>query len=66
MVTIYSTGCKRCKKLLKKIDQQGALEYTVCDDRDLMFLKGVKTVPAMELEDGTLLDYDAIIDLLRL
>lgn len=66
MVTIYSTGCKKCRKLLKKIDQQNALEYTVCDDQGLMMLKGIKTVPTMELEDGTLLDYEAILDRLGL
>ena len=56
MVTIYSTGCPKCKT---KLNQKN-VNYNVVDDTDVMVDKGFQSLPMLEV-DGELMDFgDAV------
>ena len=56
---LYSTGCSKCKVLKEKLDQLH-IEYTVCDDTDIMFAKGFLSVPMLEVDDKIMTFNEAI------
>lgn len=59
MVTIYSTGCPKCKILETKLNQKN-VNYNVVDDTDVMVDKGFQSLPMLEV-DGELMDFgDAV------
>lgn len=59
MVTIYSTGCPKCKILETKLNQKN-VNYNVIDDTDVMVDKGFQSLPMLEV-DGELMDFgDAV------
>lgn len=45
-VTLFSTGCPRCKVLKKKLDDKG-VKYTVNNDVDKMLEMGIVEVPVL-------------------
>ncbi len=55
LVTLYSTGCPRCKMLEKALNDAGIV-YNYCTDIDTIAKLGVKFVPVLETKEG-LLDY---------
>ena len=55
MITLYSTGCPRCKVLKQKLDAVGA-SYTINDNVEDMIKKGIMTVPMLDV-DGTVMDF---------
>lgn len=59
-VTLFSTGCPRCKVLAKKLDSKG-ITYTVVDDVDEMVKMGIFNVPHL-LVDGTLMSFKESVD----
>ena len=56
MIKLYTTHCPRCKVLEKKKTKKG-INYEEIDSMDIMTENGFKSVPVLELEDGTILDF---------
>lgn len=58
MVTLYSTGCPRCKVLEKKLTQKN-IEFELTTDFDVnAFLeKGFSSVPLLDV-DGEILTFE--------
>ena len=60
MITIYSKeGCPKCKVLKMKLEQKG-IEYTDCQDVDLMLSKGMMSLPQMQVDDDLMRFEDAV------
>ena len=50
MVTIYSTGCPKCRILETKLNQKN-VDYSVVDDTDVMINKGFQSLPMLEVNE---------------
>lgn len=50
MVTLYSTGCPRCKVLKAKLEQKG-IEYQIVDSVEIMRELGMTEVPMLVTDD---------------
>lgn len=61
MTILYSTGCPKCKVLIKKLDM-AHIEYTICDCKEIMLNKGFTTIPMIENDDGIVMDFKAAVD----
>ena len=55
MIKLYSTGCPKCKILIKKLDEKN-IKYEECNDTVIMKAKGIQFLPVLEV-DGILLDF---------
>lgn len=55
MIKIYSTGCPKCKVLLKKLNEKN-IQYEECNDTEIMKAKGIQLLPVLEI-NGDLLDF---------
>ena len=53
---MYTTGCSKCKILESKLNDKG-IKYDICEDKEIMKSKGFRSVPVLELDDGTTLTY---------
>ncbi len=53
MITLYSTGCPKCRVLKKKLDAAYIL-YTVIGDVEVMQGLGIKSVPVLKVGDDLL------------
>lgn len=53
MVTLYSTGCPRCKVLEAKLKQKN-VEFTVCSDVNVMEGKKISSVPCLGVDEEIL------------
>jgi len=60
MIKLYSTNCPRCHVLQKKLDAKN-IQYEIHTDREEMINLGLKNAPALEIEEGTLLDFGEAI-----
>ena len=60
VVTLYSTGCPRCKVLKSKLDSKG-IDYTIFNDVDRMVEMGITTVPNL-MVDGKLMNFKESIE----
>lgn len=60
MITVYSTGCPKCKILEKKLGEKG-IEYEINNNTDEMFLLGLEFLPVMKV-DNELLDFKQSVD----
>lgn len=59
-IIFYSTGCPKCKVLKNKLDAKG-LEYTVIEDVDEMAKAGLRSAPALQIDDKPIMKYfDAV------
>lgn len=56
MITVFTTGCSKCKILESKLNDKG-IEYVKCEDKEIMKEKGFRSVPQMQLDDGTILGF---------
>ena len=57
MIIVYSLPtCGNCKQLKKLLEEKN-IPFTNIDDRDTVIAKGIKSVPTLELEDGTQMTY---------
>ena len=60
MITLYSTGCPKCKVIKKKLELSGR-EFKVVEDTDevVKFAEehNIRELPLLELEDGTVLNF---------
>lgn len=50
VITLYSTGCPKCKVLKSKLDSKG-IEYEIVNDVDEMARLGIQTVPYIMVND---------------
>ncbi len=55
MIKIYSTGCPKCKVLIKKLHEKN-IQYEECNDTEIMKAKGIQFLPVLEI-NGDLLDF---------
>lgn len=55
MVILYSTYCPKCKILEKKLND-AKIEYTICDNKELMIQKGFDFMPVLEV-DGQVMNF---------
>ena len=59
-VTLYSTGCPKCKVLSAKLDGKN-INYNVVSDINVIISKGIKAVPVLEV-DNNLMDFKKAVD----
>ena len=59
-VTLYSTGCPKCRVLERKLSD-AEIEYSLENDVDKMIEKGFKSAPVLEI-DGVGMNFKAAID----
>ena len=64
MITFYSTNCPKCKVLATKLDQAG-VQYNINTDVKTMLSKGIKAAPALEMDNGTILDFSKALAWVR-
>lgn len=53
MITLYSTGCPRCRVLQKKLNA-AHVPYTVIGDVDVMLRMGILSVPVLKVGEELL------------
>lgn len=56
MITLFSTGCPKCKILEKKMDDSN-ISYIKNDNIEEMLSLGIEEVPVVKLENGKLLNF---------
>ena len=56
MITLFSTGCPKCKILEKKMDDSN-ISYIKNDNVEEMLSLGIEEVPVVKLENGKLLNF---------
>lgn len=59
-VTLYSTGCPKCKVLVTKLDNKN-INYNVVSDINVIISKGINSVPVLEV-DNNLMDFKTAVD----
>lgn len=59
-VTLYSTGCPKCKVLVTKLDSKN-INYNVISDINVIISKGIDSVPVLEV-DNKLMDFKTAVD----
>ena len=60
MITLYSTNCPKCKVLETKLNKKN-IEFQTCTDMDTMVSQGIKAAPALQLDNGNILNFaDAV------
>ena len=58
-VTLYSTGCPKCRILETKLNQKN-IGFNIDKDEDKMIKRGFQSLPMLEV-DGKLMDFgDAV------
>ena len=58
-ITVYSTGCPKCRFLKRMLDSLG-IDYTENDDIKTMQDLGIQSVPVLEV-DGERMDFNTAI-----
>lgn len=48
-ITLYSTGCPKCRVLTSKLDAKN-IKYDVVSDEETMINKGFRSVPQLEVD----------------
>lgn len=64
MIKLYTIGCPACKVLEQKIEYFN-IDVEKIEDEEVISSKGIMSVPVVELEDGTLLDFQTANQLLN-
>ena len=64
MIVYSSSTCPKCKVLKTKLDKAG-IEYQVNENIEDAKALGIKTLPYVQLQDGTLLDFGKAIAFIR-
>lgn len=64
MILYSSSTCPRCKVLKLKLTK-AELDYTIEDSMEKMQALGIKSLPYLQLDDGTLLDFNGAIAFVR-
>ena len=60
MILYSSSTCPKCKVLKMKLDKAG-IEYTINENIEDMQALGIKTIPYLQTDDGSLLDFGAAV-----
>lgn len=63
MITLYSTGCPKCRVLEKKLEAE-EIEYTKVDDENVMIEKGFMSAPMLDV-DGKVMNFKEAVDWLN-
>lgn len=58
-ITLYSTGCPRCKVLESKLNEK-KVEYTKCTNLEEMEKRGINFLPCLEI-NGEMIDFGAAV-----
>ena len=58
-ITLYSTHCPKCKILQKKLDDK-KIQYTLCEDIEVMKSKNIMSAPMLGVNDKILDFYNAV------
>ena len=58
-ITFYTTDCPKCEMLKSKLDAKN-ISYEICKDIDVMTSKGLKSAPALEV-DNTIYNFKEAI-----
>lgn len=56
MIILYTIDCPSCKRLEDKLNNYN-IPYDVCKDIDLMASLGMTSMPVLQIEDGTFLNF---------
>lgn len=59
-VTLYSTGCPKCKVLKTKLDNKN-INYNIISDVDIIMSKGINTVPILEVDEN-MMDFKTAVN----
>lgn len=59
-VTLYSTGCPKCKVLKTKLDSKN-INYNIISDVDIIMSKGINTVPILEVDEN-MMDFKTAVN----
>lgn len=59
MITLFSTGCPKCRILKQKLDA-AHIDYVVAQDLSELYEKGFMTVPILKIDNKYLEFSDAI------
>ena len=60
MIVVYSTGCPQCKALEMKLSKKN-INFTICEDKEKMAELGMKSAPALQVENGPLMSFSEAI-----
>ena len=60
MIKLYSTYCPRCRVLTEKLESKN-IKYELHTDTQEMVRLGLVNAPAIQLENGSLLDFGQAI-----
>lgn len=60
MNILYSTGCPKCKVVMKKLEQAN-INYEVCSNSETMREKGIQSLPVLEVE-GKMYNFKDTVD----
>lgn len=63
MITLYSTGCPRCKVLESALEAKGAIYEKISDENEII-KKGFLTVPILEV-DGKAMTFPEAFNYVR-
>lgn len=50
-IILHSTGCPKCKVLIKKLDE-GKINYRINNDTNLMKELGISNLPVLEIKEN--------------
>lgn len=64
MILYSSSTCPKCKVLKVKLEKAG-INYTANENIEDAKAAGIKTLPYLQLEDGTLLDFGKAIAFIK-
>lgn len=59
-ITLYSTGCPKCKVLVAKLNAKN-IKYNTVSDVGIIISKGISTVPVLEV-NGTIMDFKTAVE----
>ena len=59
-VVLYTTHCPKCKVLALKLKQK-SIDFNEEEDVDKMLALGLKNAPALQVDDGDMMDFDAAV-----
>lgn len=59
-ITLYSTGCPKCKVLISKFNEKN-IDYEICDDISIMLKKGITQLPVLDVS-GDVMDFKKSVE----
>lgn len=59
-ITLYSTGCPKCKVLISKLNEKN-IDYETCDDISIMLKKGISQLPVLDVS-GDVMDFKKSVE----